>query len=335
MEVIYLIKNGKPEKAFERRLINLKEPDRDEVSIEVEAFGLNFADVVARLGMYRDCPPLPTVIGYEVVGRVIKKGSEANHLSLGDRVLGFTIFGGYATHVVTKAKAVVKIEDNYPVVKALALAVQYCTAYYAINYAANVFENDRVLIQAGAGGVGTAIIQLCKLKNCKIYATAGSPEKVEYLKKQGVDFPINYKEKDFSTEIKEKLDVVFDSIGGKTFKKGLKLLDYGGRMVAFGAASQLEAGNIFSKIKFGLSFGFYHPVVFIMNSKTLAGVNMLKIGQFKPDILQNCMQNVVKLAQEGKIDPHVGGIYPVDKLNEAHTALEMRKTVGKIGILWK
>jgi NADPH:quinone reductase-like Zn-dependent oxidoreductase len=334
MEAIFIVKNGKPEIAFERRPITLKEPAIDEVAIEVEAFGLNFADVVARLGMYRECPSLPTVIGYEVVGRIIKKGSGAANVSIGDRVVGFTIFGGYATHVVTNAKAVVKIEDDYPVGKALALAVQYCTAYYASNFATKVFENDKVLVQAGAGGVGTALIQLCKLKNCKIYATAGSSEKIEYLKKQGVDYPINYNKTDFSVEIKEKLDVVFDSIGGKAFKKGLKLLDYGGRMVAFGAASQLEAGNFFSKIKFGLSFGIYHPVVFIMNSRTLAGVNMLKIGQYKPDILQTCMQNVVKLAQEGKIDPHVGGVYPVSQLNEAHTSLEMRKTIGKIGIVW-
>jgi NADPH:quinone reductase-like Zn-dependent oxidoreductase len=334
MEAIYIIKNGKPEIAFERRPINLKEPEVDEVSIKVEAFGLNFADVVARLGMYKECPPLPAVVGYEVVGRILKTGGNVHHVSIGDRVVGFTIFGGYATHVVTNAKAVVKIDNDYPVGKALALAVQYCTAYYAINYATNVYENDKVLIQAGAGGVGSALIQLCKLKNCKIYATAGSAQKIEYLKNLGVDVPINYNEKDFSVEIKEKLDVVFDSIGGKIFKKGLKMLDYGGRMVTFGAASQLEARNIFSKIKFAFSFGIYHPVVFIMQSKTLAGINMLKIGQFRQDILQNCMQSVVKLAQEGKIDPHVGGIYQVDKLNEAHTALEMRKTIGKTGIVW-
>jgi NADPH:quinone reductase-like Zn-dependent oxidoreductase len=146
--------------------------------------------------------------------------------------------------------------------------------------------------------------------------------------------PINYNQTDFSETITEKLDVVFDSIGGKSFKKGLKLLNYGGRMVAFGAASQLEAGNILSKIKFGLAFGFYHPVQFIMNSQTLAGVNMLKIGKFQPDILQYCMQSVVTLANEGKIDPYVGGMYPVEKLNEAHLALENRKTIGKIGVVW-
>src|SRR5512137_1149092 len=113
MEAIYLVKNGKPEIAFERRPISLKEPDADEVSIEVEAFGLNFADVVARLGYYRECPPLPAIIGYEVVGRVQKTGSDVSHVTIGDRVIAFTVFGGYATHVVTKAKAVVKINDHY------------------------------------------------------------------------------------------------------------------------------------------------------------------------------------------------------------------------------
>ncbi len=334
MEAIYLIKNGKSELAFEKRKIELPDPKNGEVSIEVEAFGLNFADVTARLGLYRECPPLPAVIGYEVVGKVIKITEGVDHVKVGDRVVAFTIFGGYATHVNTNAKAVVKIKDDYDTGKALALAVQYCTAYYASHIATNVLEGDKVLVQAAAGGVGTALVQLCKSKGCKIYGTAGSDRKIKYLQDQGVDHPINYNEKDFSTEITEKMDVVFDSIGGQTFKKGLKLLDFGGRMVAFGAASQLEAGNFFQKVKFGLSFGFYHPVAFIMGSKTLAGVNMLKIGQYKPEILQHCMQSVVKLADEGKIKPHVGAMYSIDQLNEAHTALETRQTIGKVGVYW-
>jgi NADPH:quinone reductase-like Zn-dependent oxidoreductase len=334
MEAIYIVQNGKPAQAFKRMAISLENPGPGEVLIEVEAFGLNFADVVARLGMYRECPPLPAVVGYEVVGRIQKTGDAITHVSEGDRVVAFTIFGGYATHVITNGKGVVKIEEGYPVGKALALAVQYCTAYYAANFACRVMENEKVLIQAGAGGVGTALIQLCKLKKCKIYATAGSEQKIEYLKKQGVDCAINYREKDFSHEICEKIDVVFDSIGGATFKKGLKLLDYGGRMVSFGAASQLEARNFLGKLKFGLSFGIYHPVVFIMNSKSLAGVNMLKIGKFKPEILHMCMQDVARLAREGKIDPYVGAMYPAEKLNEAHTALEKRQTMGKIGVFW-
>ncbi len=334
MDAIHLVKNGTAEIAFERKPIIIKDPAKDEVAIEVEAFGLNFADVMARLGLYRDCPPLPTIVGYEVVGRIAKVGTDVDNVRTGERVVAFTRFGGYAQYVLTSAKAVVKIEEDFSAGKALALATQYCTAYYAAHVATNIQTNDKVLIQAAAGGVGTALIQLCKLKNCKIYGTAGSSEKLDYLRKQGVDVAINYLRDDFSKVISEKLDMVFDSIGGSTFNKGFKLLGNGGRMIPYGAASQLEANNIFSKIKFGLSFGFFHPVQLLMHSKAIVGVNMLRIADDKPDILQYCMQEVVRLTEEGKIDPHVGAMYSVEDLNEAHTALELRKTIGKIGVKW-
>ena len=334
MQAIYLIKNGKPETAFEKRKINKKTPQNDEIAIEVEAFGLNFADVLARLGLYKEAPPLPSVIGYEVVGKVTQTGSKVKNVSVGDRVTAFTRFGGYSQYVTTKGIAAVKIAEDYPTGKALALATQYTTAYYAAYVAANVRKGEKVLIHAAAGGVGTALVQLCKLKNCKIYGTAGSEEKLDYIKKQGVDVPINYRTHDFSTQITEKLDVVFDSIGGTTFKKGYKLLGSGGRIIPYGAATQLEASNFFSKIKFALSFGIYHPVGFIMQSKAMIGVNMLRIADDKPEILLQCMQDLVKLADEGKIDPQIGKMYPVEELNEAHTALEKRQTTGKIGIKW-
>ncbi len=334
MQAIYLTKNGKAKIAFEKREIKLREPKKDEIAIEAEAFGLNFADVLARLGLYKECPPLPTVIGYETVGKVLKVGEQVKNIAVGDRVIAFTRFGGYSQYVITKAVAAVKISDDFSAGKALALATQYTTAYYAAYIAANVREGEKVLVHAAAGGVGTALVQLCKLKNCKIYGTAGSDEKIEYIKKQGVDIAINYRENDFNTQISEKLDVVFDSIGGSTFKKGYKLLGSGGRMVPYGAATQLDAGNFFSKLKFALSFGIYHPVGFIMQSKAMIGVNMLRIADDKPEILQYCMQNLVKLAEEGKIEPKVFKIYPIDELNEAHTALENRETIGKVGIIW-
>lgn len=334
MEAIYIVKNGAPEIAFERKEIETTEPGNDEVAIEVEAFGLNFADVLARLGLYKDCPPLPAVVGYEVVGRVKQLGVDVHGVKAGDRVVAFTLFGAYSQQVITKANAVVKIKEDYDTGKALALATQYCTAYYAANVAINIRPNEKVLVQAAAGGVGTALVQLCKLKKCKIYGTAGSQKKLDYIKKQGVDVAINYQTEDFSEKITEELDVVFDSIGGATFKKGYKLLGSGGRMVPFGAATQLDAHNIFSKIKFGLSFGLYHPVGFIMQSKSMVGVNMLRIAEQKPEILQYCMQEVVKLAEAGQIDPYVDKMYSVDQLNEAHIALETRKTMGKIGIKW-
>ena len=334
MDAIFLVKNGKSEIAFERKEMKVLEPSDDEVGVEVEAFGLNFADVMARLGLYRDCPPLPTIIGYEAVGKVIKIGKNIGHVKIGDRVIAFTRFGGYAQYVLTQGVACVKIADDYDTGKALALATQYCTAYYACCVATNVLPGERVLVQAAAGGVGTALVQLCKWKGAIVYGTAGSPKKLEYLKAQGVDFPINYNEKSIDSAIKETMDVVFDSLGGSDFKKGWNLLERGGRLVGYGAATQTDSKNIFGTLKLGVGFGIYHPVQLLMESKALIGVNMLRIADYKPNTLKYCMEEVVKLAESGIIDPVVGGIYSIDKLNEAHNDLESRKSVGKLGVKW-
>ncbi len=334
-KAVYITKNGPSEKAFKiKSMGEVADPELDEVGVEIEAFGLNFADVMARLGLYRDAPPLPSIIGYESVGKVVKKGQDAgDHVQVGDRVIAFTRFGSYAQYTNTKALGVVPIGD-YDTGKALALATQYCTAYYGSNVATNVMPGEKVLIQAAAGGVGTALIQLCKLKGCYIYGTAGSEKKLDYLRSLGVDQPINYRENNFWDVIKEPVDIVFDSIGGKHFRKGLSLLNKGGRMVAYGAASQTDSSNIFGQVKFGLDFGIYHPAQFLMNCQSLIGINMLRIADHRPDIMKHCLGAVVELAHQGKIDPTVGGMYSIDQLNEAHDALEKRKTIGKIGVYW-
>ena len=131
-----------------------------------------------------------------------------------------------------------------------------------------------------------------------------------------------------------KNQLVFDSLGGSDFKKGWNLLERGGRLVGYGAATQTDSKNIFGTLKLGVGFGIYHPVQLLMESKALIGVNMLRIADYKPNTLKYCMEEVVKLAESGIIDPVVGGIYSIDKLNEAHNDLESRKSVGKLGVKW-
>lgn len=334
MKAFYLVKNGKAETAFELRDINVPEIGNEEVGVNVEAFGINFADVVARLGNYQDCPPLPCVVGYEAVGRVDKVGKNVSSVKAGDRVLVFTRFGGYSQYVIQKENAIAKIAEDMDTGKALALATQYSTAYYACAVATNVLPHETVLIHAGAGGVGTALIQLCKLKQAKIYATAGSESKLEYCKKQGADVAINYTKEDFSKVIQEPIDVAFDSLGADNFRKSYKLLNRGGRIVGYGASSMTDAKNVFSKAKMGLEFGIYHPAQLIMESRSMIGVNMLHIADYKPDTLKYCMENVIQLLQEGKIAPHVGGMYKATELAQAHSDMENRKTIGKIGVIW-
>ncbi len=342
MKAFYLIKNGNSEKAFELRDLKLEEPGEGEVTIEVEAFGLNFADVMARLGYYKACPSLPTVIGYDVVGKIIKKGRNVKDLEIGQRVTSLTRFGGYATHVNTNHNGVVPIKDDTDAGVALALATQFSTAYYAAEYSMNLQKGEHILIQAAAGGVGTALTQMAKRKGCIIYGTAGSEEKIEYIKNQGVDFPVNYRKQDFYEYIKaqkgeKSMDAIFDSIGGNYVKKGLKLLAPGGRLAMYGAAQ--IAGNsdkksIFRQLKVLFGFGKYSPTQFFGNSQALIGVNMLQIGDFKPYILKKCMTDVVDLYNKGEINPVVGKVFDAQDLAEAHNYLQQRKSVGKLIVKW-
>ena len=319
MQAIYLVKNGKPKDAFEFRDIQITEPKDDEVGVIVEASGINFADVVARLGQYQDCPPLPAVIGYEAVGRVERVGKDIKTVQ---------------KYVLQKENVIAKISEEMDAGKALALATQYSTAYYACAVATNVLPNETVLIHSGAGGVGTALIQLCKLRNAKIYSTAGSESKLDYLRKQGVDVAINYVKDDFANEIKEPIDVAFDAVGAENFRKSYKLLNRGGRIVGYGASSMTDAHNVFSKAKMGLAFGLYHPAQLLMESRSMIGVNMLRIADYKPDTLKFCMESVIQLLHEGKIEPHVGKMYAAKDIYQAHEDMENRKTMGKIGIVW-
>ena len=340
MKAFQLIRFGSSKEAFQLKELPDPQPRPHEALVDVEAFGLNFADVVARRGMYRDCPPLPCVVGYDAVGRISKTGSEVKNLKPGQRVVAFTRFGGYATQVASDHKGIVPIPEEMDAGEAAALATQYCTAYYAAEEMVRLHEGDHVVIQAAAGGVGTALIQLAKNRKCVIYGGAGSDEKLDYLRQLGVEYPINYRKDDFHKSIRKimngkKPDVIFNSIGGKTMRDGLKLLGTGGRMVCFGAADAMEDSNkLLANLKLAWGFGLLFPHMLIMETKALIGINMLRIADDKPDALQRCLQNVLKMHGQGILKPHTGAVYTADKLSEAHDFLESRKSVGKVVVKW-
>lgn len=345
MKSLTLINYGSAATAFELREIPTPKPAPNQVLVKVDSFGLNYADVLARKGLYRDAPPIPCVLGYEAVGVVSEHGSEVKNVSVGQRVLAFTRFGAYAEYALTDSRAVVPVPENIDNGTAVALATQYCTAYFAAYEMVNLHEGDHVLIHAAAGGVGIALIQLAKLKGCIVYGTAGSDEKINFLKSIGVDHPINYTTHNFSDEIiniqknyakqVKGLDVIFDSIGGKTFAKSRKLLGSGGRIIGYGNAERSNKGKgIFADIQLLLGFGFINPAFLLLNSRSIIGVNMLRIADNKPEALQRCMQNVTELAINNKIKPHVGGRFRSNEIAKAHEFLENRKSIGKIVVEW-
>lgn len=339
MKAAYLVKYGEPTTAFEIREIKKPDPGPEQVLIKVEAFGLNFADVMARLGLYRGAPPLPALLGYDVVGHIEKCGSAVRNFKEGDRVTALTRFGGYAEYAVTEEKAVGKIPKDMPAGVAAALATQGCTAYFNAYEMANLQEGDHVLIHAAAGGVGTALVQLALHRKCIVFGTCGSAEKIEYLKKNGVHHPINHRKEDFTEVVRSVvgsagLDVVFNPVGGKSARQGFKLLGAGGRIICYGVSSMNQTSSIFGKLKVMAQFGLYHPVQFLMQSKGMIGVNMLQIANERPEKIARVMKRVIEMEKEGILQPFAGGSYPIEKLAAAHQYLESRKSMGKIVVSW-
>jgi NADPH:quinone reductase-like Zn-dependent oxidoreductase len=339
MKAIYIVKHGDADKAFEVREIARPAPKPGEVLVKVEGFGLNFADVMARKGMYKDAPPMPSLIGYDVCGKVEQVGNEVSDLKVGDRVTAMTRFGGYAEYAVTDARAATKIPDNITSAEATALTTQYCTAYYCAAEMVNLFAGDKVVIHSAAGGVGAGLLQYAKHKGCEIFATTGSSSKVELLKQMGAHHVIDTSKTAFDDYVTkatngEGADVIFDAVGADFIRRGIKILAPGGRIVCYGAAQMSDSGNLFFQLSKAIQFGIYHPAVFMMSSKSLIGVNMLKIADGKPLVIKRCLQNVVRLVEEGIFKPHGGKTFKATEIVDAHKFLESRKSIGKVVCEW-
>lgn len=339
MKSIYLVKKGKASTAFETREVQKPVPGKGEVGIKVECFGLNYADVQARNGLYREAPDIPCVLGYEVVGEIDAVGEDVSQDLMGKRVVAFTRFGGYSEYAVTPEAAIVEIGE-LDGGKALCIATQFVTAWYMAVETVNLRPEDKVLIHAGAGGVGIALIQMCKKKGCYVYATAGSDDKLKFMKAQGVDFVINYRKEDYGEKIEdhlrgERLDVTFNAIAGSTFKKDFKLIGSGGKVVLFGGAERSgKKWGILSTLNFVRKMGLMIPIGLMMRSKSLIGVNMLKIGDNKPKVLSRCLNEVASEVIAGSLDPVVGARFDARDIAEAHDFLESRKSVGKVVVYW-
>ena len=337
----FIVRHGSARTAFELKESEIPAQKEGHIRVETEGFGINFADIMARKGLYQDAPPTPSVVGYESVGRTMDESLiDGEKFPTGTRVVAFSRFGGYSTHVLVDERAVQPIPEDIPLGEALALAVQYCTAYHCAEARVSVFPEDHVLVQAAAGGVGTALVQLLKRKGCTIYGTAGSDEKLKYIQEQGVHHPINYQKQDFAKVIKDKLgsrglDIVFDSLGGKSYSKGFNSLGKGGRIVGYGAAEQVAGGlAVVNQLKLAANFGLFSPIQLLMTSRGMIGVNMLHVADDRPEVLSRTMKAVVDLWKAGEIKPVVGAEFKAENLAEAHEFVESRKSMGKVAVRW-
>jgi len=338
MKAIVLTKTGSANNAFEIRELPTPQMGDNDVLIKVAFSGLNFADVMARKGMYKAAPPLPSVLGYDVSGTVESIGKNVINVALGDQVFAITRFGGYAEYAVCSGMAVAKVPAKIDMATATALATQYSTAWFSAAEMVNLHEGETVLIHAAAGGVGTALTQYALHKKCTVFATAGSDEKVNILQKVGVHVAINYRKEKFEKVVMQKTDgkginVIFDAVGGKSVKTGIKSLSAGGIMVCYGA-TEMSSGGQLQYMKTAIQFGFYNPGLLTMASKSIIGINMLHIADERPAMMKRTMDEVYKLAEQGIFKPVLGKVFGASEMGAAHAFLESRASVGKVVVEW-
>src|SRR5215210_3436394 len=314
-----------------------------DVRIAVKAAGINFADTMARVGLYPDAPKPPCVLGYEVAGEVESVGEGAGEHSVGDRVMAGTRFGGQAELVTVPADQALPLPENLGFEEGAAFPVNYGTAYAGLILMGGLKEGERVLIHAAAGGVGISATQIARNAGAEIFGTA-SGSKHEAIRAQGVDHPIDYRETDFASEVRrltggEGVDVAFDALGPTSFRKDYRLLRQGGRLIMYGLSEATnEKGRdlpatLKSLVKMPLATLPWWKSLSLMNeNKGVFGLNMLSWWD-REGGLDRVVEPLVAELNAGRLAPVVAEAFPLDRAAEAHRYIAERRNIGKVVLL--
>jgi NADPH:quinone reductase-like Zn-dependent oxidoreductase len=311
-----------------------------EVRIAVKAAGINFADTMARLGLYPDAPKPPCVMGYEVAGTVESVGDGVADFAVGDRVMAGTRFGGQAELVTVPEIQVLSLPERLSFEQGAAFPVNYGTAYAALIVMGSLREGNRLLIHAAAGGVGIAATQIAKNVGAEIFGTA-SPSKHDAIRGQGVKHAIDYRNQDFETEAMritggEGVDLIIDALGPTSFRKDYRLLRPGGRVVMYGLSEITgESGrNIPAALK-GLAkmplatIPWWKSLALMNENKGVFGLNMLKWWE-REGSLDRVTEPLMADLEAGRLEPVVAEAFPFEQAGDAHKFIAERRNVGKV-----
>jgi NADPH:quinone reductase-like Zn-dependent oxidoreductase len=339
MRAVVITRHGPPEVLkVEERPDPVAGPG--EVRVAVKAAGINFADLMARSGLYPDAPPPPCVIGYEVAGEVESVGAGVESFKVGDRVLAGTQFEGYAELVTAREADVLPLPERLSFEQGAAVPVNYTTAWAGLVMMGGLRKGDRVLIHAAAGGVGIAASQIARKIGAEVFGTA-SPSKHDAIRAQGVDHAIDYRNDDFEQVVRdltggEGIDLAMDAIGPSSFRKDYRLLRPGGRLVCFGM-SEVQSGekrNIPGALR-GLAsmttatMPWWKSMAIMNENKGVFGLNMLSWWKTDGD-LKRAMDPLAAGLEDGSFEPVVAEAFPFDRAADAHRFIHERRNIGKV-----
>ncbi len=310
-------------------------PRDDEVVIRVRAAGLNFADILARQGLYPDGPPKPCVMGYEVSGVVDSVGKDVNKSFVGKSVMALTRFGGQSEMIAVKATQMFEKPEQLTFEQAAAIPVNYLTAYALLVVMGSLHEGESVLIHNAGGGVGLAALDIAKKIGAVTYGTA-SAGKHKFLTERGLDHPIDYRNQDWQPQLMQLtngrgVDLIMDPIGGAHWKKSYNALRHTGRLGMFGV-STASANGISGKLKMlkaVVQMPRFHPLGLLNKNRGVFGLNLGHMWH-EPEKVALWMRDILRGVEEEWINPHVDQAFSFDDVGKAHRRLEERKNIGKV-----
>ncbi len=313
-------------------------PKSDELVIDVEASGLNFADILARKGQYPDGPSKPCVMGYEVSGIVSSVGDDVDEDWLEKEVIAMTRFGGQAEQVQVTPSQVFKKPETLTFEEVAAIPVNYLTAHVLITVMGSLQSYESILIHNVGGGVGIAALDVAQHIGATTYGTA-SKRKHDFLTKRGLDHVIDYRNNDWLEVLMNLTDgrgveLITDPLGGKEWKRSYNALRTTGRLGMFGVSSASEGTkggikSIWNMLKAVVQMPFFHPLPLTDKNRGVFGVNLGHMWH-ENEKARTWMQTLLDGVTEGWVNPHVDTTFAFDDVADAHRYIEERENIGKV-----
>lgn len=308
-------------------------PLERQVQVRIIATGVAFTDLSMRYGMYPGVPPLPYAPGYDFVGRVTAMGEGAKTFESGDMVAALSVTGGYSEYITLDENRLIAVPEGLDPFEATSLVLSYVTAYQLLHRIAKVKQGQRILVHGAAGGVGTALLQLCRLADLEVYGTA-STAKQEYIRMQG-GIPIDYRTEDFVDRIHKLtgagVDAVFDNVGANHLWRSRKALQNNGLLISYGFLSSLQNGKANKAVLLRTLLNLITMSLIPGGKKVAFPVYDIKtVARKHPDWFKQDLRMLFQLLQEDKIRPQIARKLPLEKAAEAQELLASGSISGKV-----
>jgi len=325
MKAILCKSFGTPENLVLEEVQDLK-PKEGEALVEVYAAALNFPDTLQIAGKYQYQPPFPFIPGSEAAGVIIELGPNIKGFEIGDRVMAILGVGAMAEQVCVPASGLRKIPESMSFKTASGFPMVYSTSYYALKQRANLQPGETLLVLGASGGVGVTAVELGKLMGAQVIAGASSEEKLQFAKKAGADFLINYSDGDLKTKIKELTkgkgaDVIYDPVGGDLFDQATRCINWNGRLLVVGFTS----GRIPE----------YKANLALLKGASMVGVFLGRFATEEPEAYEANMVELFEFFKQGKIKPAVYRSFKMDDFVSAFNVFKERKVMGKVTLEFK